>query len=209
MDNEIAASAIAVTAAYILGSVPAAYLVGRLRQGVDIRQVGTRNMGAMNTIYSVGLGWGLLVLFADIGKGALSILLARWLGAPEEFVFVAGGAAVAGHIFPVFLRFSAGKGGAVTVGVLSVLLPPAVPIAAGVFLVVVLFTRFPTLSYSLALLVAPFGAWLIYHSGALVLYSVILLLLVLARYASRIVEMRSRAGGWKHVFMRRNLQDRF
>ncbi len=80
MNNDTVSSAIAIICAYLLGSFPTAYVVGRLRKGIDIRQVGTRNMGAMNVIYSVGLTYGLLVLLVDIGKGAAAVFLARSLG---------------------------------------------------------------------------------------------------------------------------------
>lgn len=102
--------AIALLAAYLLGSVPAAYVMGRLRKGIDIRQVGSRNMGAMNVFYSIGFGEGLAVLAFDIGKGAAAVALARVMATPEAVQLLAGLVAVVGHNFPIFLNF---KGGAV------------------------------------------------------------------------------------------------
>jgi glycerol-3-phosphate acyltransferase PlsY len=202
--------ALAIICAYIIGSFPTAYLVGHLRRGIDIREVGTRNMGAMNVFYSVGIAYGLLVLLVDIGKGVAAVFLARWLGTPFEIQLAAGGAAVIGHGFPVFLRFRGGKGGAVSIGVLGYLMWPWVVIfGAAIFAVVLLITRFPTFSYSLALGCSPFVAWLTYHSGALVLFSSLLLVLLLVRYIPRLKEMRDKAGNWRHVFQRKGLQDRF
>ncbi len=209
MDNDILSSAIAIICAYLLGSFPTAYVVGRLRKGMDIRHVGTRNMGAMNVIYSVGLTYGLLVLLVDISKGAAAVFLAGSLGADIEIQLVAGGIAVIGHIFPVFLKFRGGKGGATCVGVLAYLMPWAIPFAVGIFAVAMLITRYPTFSYSLALGCAPFVAWLKYESGTLVLFSVIMLLLVLVRYLPRIKEMRSAGGSWRRVILRQDLKDRF
>ena len=77
MNNEVAAAVIAVVCGYLIGSFPTPYLMGRLRKGVDIREVGSRNMGAANVIYQVGLVEGILVLIVDVGKGAGAILLAR------------------------------------------------------------------------------------------------------------------------------------
>jgi glycerol-3-phosphate acyltransferase PlsY len=210
--NDAASIAIALVAAYLLGSFPTAYIFGRLRKGVDIRKVGTHNMGAMNVIYNVGIAYGVLVLIIDAAKGIAAIILARWLGVPLEpfpVELVAGGMAVIGHIFPVFLRFRGGRGGAVCVGLFCFLMPWGIPYGAGIFLLLLLVTRFPTLSYSLGLCCFPFAAWLIYHSGALIVFSVIMLMILLAGYVPRIKEMRTTGGSWKRVLHRRNLKDRF
>ena len=207
--NEVVGSVIAIVCAYILGSLPFAYLITRKIKGEDIREVGTRNMGAMNTIYRVGFGWGLLVLLLDMAKGALAILVARWLGTPENIQLAAAGVSVIGHMFPVFLKFRGGKGGATAVGILALLMPKAIPLAVGVFILALLLTRYPTFSYALALLCAPFVAWLGYESGKWVLFSIIILLMVLIRYMPRLLEMRSTGGNWKRVFIRKGLKDRF
>ncbi|MEE8194416.1 MAG: glycerol-3-phosphate acyltransferase, partial [Dehalococcoidales bacterium] len=200
--------AIAIIGAYLLGSIPTAYIVGRLRKGIDIRQVGSRNMGAMNVFYRVGVVSGLLVLAVDIGKGAAAVFLARWLELPVIVEFIAGATAVIGHSFPVWLRFRGGKGGATVIGVLIFLMPWGIPVVLAVFLLLLLLTRFPTLSYGVALLCFPFVAWLIYHRSAYVAFSSLLVLLPFIRYIPRIREMRSKGGSWRRVALRRNLKDR-
>lgn len=201
--------AIAIIGAYLLGSIPAAYIAGRLRKGIDIRQVGSRNMGAMNVFYRVGVVSGLLVLAVDIGKGAAAVLLARWLlDVSQPFVMLAGATAVIGHSFPVWLRFRGGKGGATVIGVLFFLMPWSIPVVLAVFSLLLLLTRFPTLSYGVALLCFPFVAWLIYHRGDYVAFSSLLVLIPFIRYIPRIKEMRSRGGSWRRVALRRNLKDR-
>jgi glycerol-3-phosphate acyltransferase PlsY len=209
MDNDILSIALALVGSYLLGSFPTAYVVGRLRKGFDIRKVGTRNMGAMNVIYNVGITYGIIVLLVDIAKGVAAVFLARWLEVPFTIQLVAGAIAVIGHIFPIFLGFRGGKGGAVSIGVFASLMPWAVPFGTGIFLLVLLITRFPTLSYSLALCCTPFVAWLTYHSVTLVIFSVILLLILLVRYLPRIMEMRSTGGNWHRVLLRKNIKDRF
>jgi len=209
MLNEPAVITLTITGAYFLGSIPSAYISGRLRKGIDIRQVGSRNMGAMNVFYSIGFISGLLVLLVDIGKGAAAIALARLLEVPVPVEFIAGAVAVIGHSFPVWLKFRGGRGGAPLIGVLVFLMPWGLPIAFGIFLFLLLITRFPTLSYSIALISFPFVAWLIYDNGNYVLYSSLMLLIPLIRYIPRIKEMRSKGGSWKHVALRRNLKDRF
>ncbi|UCB42913.1 MAG: glycerol-3-phosphate acyltransferase [Dehalococcoidales bacterium] len=201
--------ALAIIIAYLLGSIPSAYLIGRLRKGTDIREMGTRNMGAMNVVYTVGFWWGFLVLVIDVGKGAAAVGIAIGLGVGEVAQFVAGATAVLGHAFPVFLRFRGGRGGATCIGVLCVLMPWGLPIAFGIFCVILLITRFPTLSYSVSLITFPFIGWLIYERWELVVYSVGLLLIPLVRYIPRIKEMRDRAGNWGRFFRRRGLGDRF
>ena len=82
---------LAIVIAYLLGSIPFAYIMGRLVKGVDIRQVGGGNMGAVNTMREIGPIPGFTVLLADMAKGALAILVAQWLDIPLFWVFVAGG----------------------------------------------------------------------------------------------------------------------
>jgi len=209
MTSEIIFSAIALITAYLIGSIPTAYIAGRLVKGFDIRQVGTRNMGAMNVFYQVGFLAGLLVLAVDIGKGAGVVALARVMGTAEIIQLLAGASAVLGHGFTIFLRFRGGRGGATCIGVLAYLMPWGIPTYLAVFGTGLLFTRFPTFSYSLALVSFPFVAWLIYHDGTLVTYTIVLLLLPAIKYIPRVKEMRDKAGSWRHVFLRRGLKDRF
>jgi acyl phosphate:glycerol-3-phosphate acyltransferase len=207
--NEVAGTIIAIVCAYLLGSLPFAYIIARLVKGVDIRQVGTKNMGAMNTFYRIGFGWGVLVLLLDMGKGVLSILVARWLGVDVLYQYITAGVTVIGHMFPVFLGFRGGKGGATVIGILALLMPRAIPLGLGLFVLALLLTRYPTFSYALALSCTPFVAWVGYESGTLVVVSVILLLMVVLRYIPRLLEMRSTGGNWKRVFVRKGLKDRF
>ena len=110
-------------AAYLLGSIPSAYIIGRLVKGVDIREVGSRNMGALNTLHSVGPAAAVVVLTADTLKGSLAILISLAIGdAPWACVYGAIGV-TAGHNWPVFLGFRGGKGAATILGVSFALLP--------------------------------------------------------------------------------------
>ena len=107
---------------YLLGSLPFAYLVARLR-GVDIFSIGTRNPGAANVFRTVGHPWGTLVFLGDGLKGAGAVVIARLLGLPEELALGAGLAAVVGHWFPILLKFRGGAGLATAVGIWLSLLP--------------------------------------------------------------------------------------
>jgi len=212
---------IAIVIGYLLGSIPSAYLAGRLRKGIDIREVGSKNMGAMNVFYQVGPMEAVLVTLADLGKGIAAILLMRGLlGIPLNSSFdlltgLTGAAAIMGHIFPVFLKFRGGKGAATAIGILIFLMPWAVPFLFVVFAIALLITRNPTFSYSLLLIVFPFVAGFIYvdHYGeplALVFYSTGLGIFLGLQYIPRIKEMHSKTGGdWRKVIKRRSLKDRF
>jgi glycerol-3-phosphate acyltransferase PlsY len=208
MTDEIGITSLALFLAYLLGSIPSAYLAGRLSKGIDIRQVGTHNMGAMNVFYQVGFLPGVLVLITDIGKGVAALALARGLGAPEVTVLLAGALAIAGHSFPVWLRFRGGKGGATLIGIFIFLMPWVLVVWVPIFGLLLLLTRFPTFSYSFTLLTTPFIAWLIYGSGVLVIYSIGMLLLPGLQYIPRLKEIRSRAGNWRHAFLRKSFKDR-
>ena len=200
--------ALAIICAYVIGSFPTAYIAGRVRKGVDIREVGSRNVGAMNVFYKVGFVTGVLVLAVDIGKGAAAVALARWLEVPMIVELLAGAVVVMGHSFPVFLKFRGGRGGATCIGVLVFLMPWGIPANIAIFGLVLLLTRYPTLSYSVAFLCYPFVAWLVYHSWVLVVFSAGILLLPLIKYIPRIKEMRATGGSWRHVFLRKSLKDR-
>jgi glycerol-3-phosphate acyltransferase PlsY len=208
MTDQVLMVVIALIAAYFLGAIPSGYLMGRLRKGIDIRQVGSHSMGAMNVFYQVGLTEGLIVLFLDIGKGAAAVALARWLDLPLIIQMVAGATAVVGHAFTVFLRFRGGRGGATCIGILAYLIPWGIPAYAAVFGLALLLTRYPTLSYSLAFLAFPFTAWLRYHSLELVIFSIAILLLPALKYIPRLKQMRTAGGSWRHVFLRRGFKDR-
>ena len=206
--------AAALTISYLLGSIPTAYLAGRLRKKTDIRQIGSKNVGAMNVFYNVGFVAGLIVLTIDIGKGALAVFLTeKILGIPNQPVtwmqYVSGIVVVLGHSFPVWLKFRGGKGGATCIGVLAEVIPWGIPFYLGSFLLLTLITRFPTLSYGVAFIAYTLVAWLVYHQGTLVIYSLAILLIPALLYIPRIKEMYRKGGSWKRVLKRRNLQDRF
>lgn len=114
---------VALLGAYLLGSIPSAYLAARWGAGVNILCIGDGNAGAKNTVESVGWLPGVIVAVADTGKGALAVSLARRLGLPENVLLWAGACVVLGHDFSLFLGFRGGQGMAAMVGVMGVLFP--------------------------------------------------------------------------------------
>lgn len=203
-------STVAIVCGYLLGSIPSGYIAARLKKGIDIRNVGTRVMGALNVYYEVGHAAGVLVLLADIGKGVGAVLLARWLGVDLIFQLLAGLAAVLGHIFPVFLKFRGGRGGATSIGVLLILLPKAIPFWLGTCAIVLLITRNVAFSYSMGFICFPVVAGLIYGSVAMVVFSAGLPIFLGIRYIPRLKEMHSVTGAsWRGVIFRSSINERF
>ncbi|GAH24685.1 unnamed protein product, partial [marine sediment metagenome] len=144
--------AIAIIIGYLVGSIPTAYLVTRLVKGKDIRQLGGGNVGGLNVFREVGRWPALAVGIVDLGKGAAAVAIAYWLlGVPQLFVLLAGLAAVIGHNWMVWLKFSGGKGMGATMGALAVILPvygywQGMVIFLGVILIPFIITRNVALS---------------------------------------------------------------
>ena len=118
-----------VVAAYLVGGIPFGYLIGRLR-GVDVRTVGSRNIGATNVFRTVGRKWGLLVFACDVLKGLLPTLAAKAWGGPALWT---GVAAVVGHMLTPYMKFKGGKGVATAFGMLLGLVPGLVGAAFALF----------------------------------------------------------------------------
>ena len=135
------ADLLAVVAAYLMGSIPFAQLLSR-RQGVDLRRVGSGNVGATNVLRTLGVRAAVLVMMLDAVKGTVAVLVAQRLTNGVAAPVVAGLASMIGHVYPVWLRFRGGKGVATAAGAFAVLTPVAAAAAVGVFLLAVAVTRF-------------------------------------------------------------------
>ncbi len=112
-----------VIIAYLLGSFPTAYLIVKAKKGIDIRQVGSGNPGTSNVITQMGFWWGIMVGALDIVKGLIVVLGAMLLNISLAGILLVASAAVAGHCWSVFMRFSGGQGLGTAIGVLIPLLP--------------------------------------------------------------------------------------
>jgi glycerol-3-phosphate acyltransferase PlsY len=131
-------------AAYVAGSIPFGMLLARAK-GIDLRQVGSGNIGATNVARAMGKGWAIAVLAADAGKGFVPVWLGRRFGLLPWAIALAGGAAIVGHMFTVFLRGRGGKGVATSLGVALALSPVSALIGFGAYVVVFVATRLSSL----------------------------------------------------------------
>jgi glycerol-3-phosphate acyltransferase PlsY len=147
-----------VAAAYLLGSIPTGILIGR-RHGIDVRGVGSGNIGATNVSRALGRRAGLLTLLGDVAKGALPQLVCEAVGADVAVAAYAGLASVLGHLFPVFSRFRGGKGVATAFGVVFLLSPPASIGTVAMFAVVASSTRYVSVASMVAASALPFALW--------------------------------------------------
>lgn len=170
---------IAVITGYLLGSVPSAYLITRWVTGGDIRHMGGGNVGGLNTLREVGAWPAVAVVVIDLGKGAAAVAIAsRLLTLSPPWVLLVALAAVVGHNWMVWLKFSGGRGMATTIGILATVMPlygywPGILILVGVIVVPFFITRNVALSLGTGLLAAPFIGWLGMKSGLFVAWSVV------------------------------------
>ncbi|HEY8417963.1 MAG TPA: glycerol-3-phosphate 1-O-acyltransferase PlsY [Limnochordales bacterium] len=143
------------TACYLLGAVPFGFLAGRLWGNVDIRTMGSGNIGATNVLRTLGAVPAVLVLLLDAAKGWAAVWVALRLGLSEAAVAGAALAAVAGHNWPVFLGFRGGRGIATALGVLIALAPMVAAVLVGVWLIIVVSTRYVSLGSMVASALLP------------------------------------------------------
>ncbi|MBI4879851.1 MAG: glycerol-3-phosphate 1-O-acyltransferase PlsY [Planctomycetes bacterium] len=152
----------ALCVSYLVGSIPCGYLAARAK-GVDLRAVGSGNLGATNVGRALGKGWGVAVFTLDFLKGLLPVVLGGLLlvdgglvpWSRDAVAVALGAAAVAGHVFPVWLGFRGGKGVATSAGFLAGVCWPAVLISGGVWFVALKSTRYVSLSSMLAAVAFP------------------------------------------------------
>ena len=131
----------AIAFGYLLGSIPFAHLLCR-RRGVDLRRVGSGNVGASNVLRTIGVWAAVLAMCLDAMKGSVAVLVAQRFGSAPGTHVAVGLASVVGHIHPLWLGFHGGKGVATAAGVFAVLAPAAFAVASMVFVVAVWATRY-------------------------------------------------------------------
>jgi acyl-phosphate glycerol 3-phosphate acyltransferase len=197
------AAVLAVLAAYLIGSIPFGYLVARAVRGIDIRTVGSGNLGATNVGRILGRPYFFLVLGLDLCKGLLPTLGLPWLVGrlsgeiPVDLPVLVALAAILGHTFPIYLKFRGGKGVATSLGTVLALDPASCAVAILVFGVVLVASRYMSLAslvggagFTLAhfiLYPAPFSR----EHLAMSLFSVAIVGLLVVRHRSNIARIRS------------------
>lgn len=193
----------AILIGYLIGSIPFAYIIGRLVKGVDIRQEGGGNAGALNIMREIGTAAGFGVLVADIAKGVAAVFVARWLGVSLIFVFITGFAVVVGHNWPVFLKFKGGMGAATTLGVLLAITPVQFAISFAIMVIVVLITSNFRLGMGIGLVFLPLIIWGFGGEGRIIAYSLALPIFSGLRAIPAIKRDLARAGSKRDLIIDR------
>lgn len=205
--------------AYLLGDVMGGQIVGRLRGGIDLRRVGSGNVGATNALRTQGKGFALAVLLIDVGKGIVAALLVPEITWPwpqgattltlEVQRYACGVAVALGHCYPVFYRFQGGKGVATLAGVFGALLPAALPWMLGSFVLVTILSGFVALASVSGAVIALFYVVCIDPRGAFSAagaFALAMAALVIWKHRSNLVRI---ARGEEHCFERARLLHRW
>lgn len=155
---------LAIVIAYLLGGIPFGFLLVKLTRGTDVRESGSGNIGATNVLRTTGRAAGVATLALDIAKGFVAVWLAAKLtdDAPE-WTSLAALAVMAGHAFPVFLKFQGGKAVATFIGAFAYLTPLPLAAVLLLFVVTAAVTRYISAASILAAATFPFGVWMILH----------------------------------------------
>lgn len=183
--------------AYLIGAIPNGFLIARAK-GIDIRKVGSGNIGATNVYRSVSKSLGLLTFFLDALKGALpAILFPKWAALcsagvlPAWLPLLFGGMAIVGHTWPVYLGFKGGKGVATSAGALIGIAPAATGIGLLCWFLTLVGTRYMSVASIVAAVAVPAAGWWLYRDGGLVLPVALTVLgaLIIWRHKGNIVRL--------------------
>jgi len=183
-------TALWILASYLLGATPTSYIAGRLGRGIDLREHGSRNLGATNVYRILGWAYAIPVALIDVAKGAIPVALCgRWANGPAWLPVTLGGAAVVGHMFSPYVRFRGGKGVATAAGVFTALAPLAFAIALPVWGLCLWITGFVSLSSIVAALTFPVWVRLTTGAGPTFWASVVLALLIVFAHHANIARL--------------------
>ena len=186
-------TALIIISCYLLGSIPFGYIVGKLFKKVDIREFGSGNIGATNVFRILGPSLASLVLIGDIGKGIFSIYLVQYLNIDNLLIItIAGLAVICGHDWSLFLGFKGGKGIATTFGVVFALNPTISILALIIWGVVVITTRYVSLSSIFAVISIFIFTILFKQPYEYIIFSAIILILGIFKHKENIERLKSK-----------------
>ncbi len=179
--------------AYLLGGIPFGYLIVKLRSGRDVRDFGSGNIGATNVLRTSGRSAAIVTLVLDIAKGILAVWVAdRFTYHDPLWMSAAALAVMAGHAFPVFLKFRGGKAVASFIGAFLYLAPAPMLAVLVIFLITVVASKYVSLGAIVAAGLFPFGVWLILHPPAvMVIAAAIAGAFIIYRHRANISRIRA------------------
>lgn len=175
---------------YLLGAVSFSFLLGKLIKGIDIREHGSGNAGATNTLRVLGVGPAIAVLLLDGGKGMLAVWLARWLAPDTLYVAVLSGLfAIIGHNWPVYFGFRGGKGIATTIGVMAMLAFWPALYAGIIAILSIVITRFVSLGSLLFAFFLPIFIFALQYDPLIGWAAIVLCAFAFVRHRTNIVKL--------------------
>ena len=183
--------ALIIISCYLLGSIPFGYIVGKLFKKIDIREFGSGNIGATNALRILGPPLASFVVIGDIGKGIFSIYLVQYLGIDNLLILtIAGLAVICGHDWSLFLGFKGGKGIATTFGVVFALNPTISILALIIWGVVVITTRYVSLSSIFAVISIFIFTILFKQPYEYIIFSAIIMILGIFKHKENIKRLK-------------------
>lgn len=176
----------AVVLSYVIGSIPNGLLIGKWMKGIDIRQFGSKNIGATNAYRVLGPWPAFCVFITDLAKGVAGVYIGSFLvGTP--LAMIAGGiAAIAGHNWSMFLKFKGGRGVATGLGVIAVIAPKVTIIVFIVWALIVYFTRYVSLGSIVAAALVPFLMWAFGEQQEFLYFGIVAAVFVIVRHRPNI-----------------------
>jgi glycerol-3-phosphate acyltransferase PlsY len=181
---------IAIAVSYLLGSISFSILFARWLRKIDIRDHGSGNAGATNTLRVLGKGPAIAVFLLDIAKGSAAVFIGHWLGGGNDWVSVGTGlASITGHNWPVYFRFKGGKGIATTVGALVIWAFVPTLIAGIMAILVIVFTRYVSLGSMIFTILLPIFFYLFGLEQAYIWGALAVAILAVVRHRSNIVKL--------------------
>ncbi len=172
---------------YIIGSIPFSFTIAKLFKGIDIRKLGTKNVGAMNIISVAGIFPGIIALLFDISKGALVVHLTNKITEDIGVSLTSGLFTVIGHNWPIFLKFKGGKGVATTIGILLLISPFSLLILYLIAIpIIILIINDSYMSASIGFLILPLILWFLEKNIWFVIFGILIALIIVIRHLNEI-----------------------
>ncbi|HUO76890.1 MAG TPA: glycerol-3-phosphate 1-O-acyltransferase PlsY [Thermodesulfovibrionales bacterium] len=171
--------------AFLLGSIPFGVVVARV-YGVNLKKVGSGNIGATNVLRAMGKGPALLTLVGDVLKGSLAVVVGKYFFQSPSLEGIMGLSAIVGHNFSLFLRFRGGKGVATSIGVLLIYSPKVGVLTVILWLIVILVTRYSSLGALVSFGVLPLGVYVLDYTQEKLIVSILIASLLVLRHTDNI-----------------------
>ncbi len=172
---------------YIIGSIPFSFIIAKLFKGVDIRKLGTKNVGAMNVISVAGIFPGIIALLFDISKGALVVHFTNKITEDISVSLASGLFTVIGHNWSIFLKFKGGKGVATTIGILLLISPFSFLILYLIAIpIIILITNDSYMSASIGFLILPLILWFLERNMWFVIFGILIALIIVIRHLNEL-----------------------